>query len=99
MQSETSGGSCWQLIVCVNCCDVVGHGTTLELTLRSSTTCLCLAQTPHVAGVAARLWARGVCTNNVDCAAALKCLATPNLVSGATSTGSPNLLLYVPPGV
>lgn len=54
--------------------------------------------TPHVAGVAARLWSKGVCTTNVECAEALRCLATTGLVTGLDAA-SPNLMLYVPPGV
>jgi subtilisin family serine protease len=57
--------------------------------------------TPHVAGVAARLWSRGVCNTNVACIAALKCFAARNKVQydAATPRGTPNLLLNVPPGV
>lgn len=51
--------------------------------------------TPHVAGVAARLWSRGACTSNTDCAEKLKCLATPGKVTGLDAA-SPNLLLYIP---
>lgn len=54
--------------------------------------------TPHVAGVAARLWGKGVCSNNVECAEALRCLGTSGSVTGL-DTGSPNLMLYIPPGV
>lgn len=54
--------------------------------------------TPHVAGVAARLWGKGVCSNNVECAEALRCLGTSGSVTGLDSD-SPNLMLYIPPGV
>lgn len=54
--------------------------------------------TPHVAGVAARLWSKGVCTNNIECAEALRCLGTTGAVTGLDAD-SPNLMLYIPPGV
>jgi subtilisin family serine protease len=57
--------------------------------------------TPHVAGVAARLWSAGVCTSAQTCAEALKCMARPNMVVGLSDAkaASPNLMLYGPPGV
>lgn len=54
--------------------------------------------TPHVAGVAARLWAKGVCTTNIECAEALRCLGTTGAVTGLDAD-SPNLMVYCPPGV
>jgi subtilisin family serine protease len=54
--------------------------------------------TPHVAGAAARLMSKGVCSSNVECAEALRCLGTKDLVKGL-DTASPNLMLFVPPGV
>jgi hypothetical protein len=54
--------------------------------------------TPHVAGVAARLWAKGVCTTNIECAEALRCLGTTGAVTGLDAD-SPNLMLYIPNGV
>jgi len=54
--------------------------------------------TPHVAGVAARLWAKGVCNTNIECAEAIRCLGTKGVVTGLDAA-SPNLMLYVPPGV
>jgi len=54
--------------------------------------------TPHVAGVAARFWSKGVCTSSKTCGDALKCMATPGVVRGNLNR-SPNLLLYIPPDV
>jgi len=54
--------------------------------------------TPHVAGVAARLWAKGVCSTNIECAEAIRCLGTSGVVTGLDAA-SPNLMLYIPPGV
>jgi subtilisin family serine protease len=54
--------------------------------------------TPHVAGVAARLWAKGVCSTNLECAEAIRCLGTSGLVQGLDAD-SPNLLLHAPPGL
>lgn len=54
--------------------------------------------TPHVAGVAARLWAKGVCSTNIECAEAIRCLGTSGVVTGLDAA-SPNLMLYIPPSV
>jgi subtilisin family serine protease len=54
--------------------------------------------TPHVVGVAARLWSKGACRTNVACIAALKCFAAKDKVRNnvVTPTVTPNLLLNVP---
>jgi hypothetical protein len=58
---------------------------------------------PHVAGVAARLWGKGVCTNRDTCFSALRCFAAKdkvrNNVVRPRSSITPNLLVNVPPGV
>jgi hypothetical protein len=53
---------------------------------------------PHVAGVAARMWASGMCSSAADCSAKIKCLATPGKIS-ELDADSPNMLLYIPPQV
>jgi hypothetical protein len=83
------------------CVDVFGPGVRIQSAMIPSAYAALSGTSmaaPHVAGVAARMWASGMCSSAADCSAKIKCLATPGKIS-ELDADSPNMLLYIPPQV